>query len=319
MKIIGRVLPVVFFLSLNPAGLTQTEVSKPNFSKTVDPVILTVIVTNERGNFITGLRRENFQVFIEKESANIIDFREDDVPHSVGIIFDASASVGNPRSMRPLIKSAQQSLMGFLNASNPGNEYFMLAFNIKPQLLQDWTSDSKAIIDALNLLQPKGGTALYDACYLAIDKVQHGRSSKRALILISDGLDNLSTYTFNQVRQELRASDVPVYAVNFSDSGYEVSQTQIEGEAILDEFCEVSGGRSFTQRKGRPLTKSEATSAFESIAQELRHQYTIAVRPPVSAANSKWHKLKIKVEADGEMKHLSARTREGFYVNQRND
>jgi Ca-activated chloride channel family protein len=321
MKTTGRVV-VAFALSLSLhfTGVTQTgtsNVKTKSFPKTEEPVILTTIVTNKKGNFVTGLRQDNFRIFVDKKPAEIINFREEDVPLSVGIIFDASGSVGNPPLMRPVIKSSLQALKGFLEGSNQANEYFLMAFNIKPQLLLDWTSDSNAIFDKLEVLQPKGNTAFYDACYVAIDKVRHGRYPKRVLILISDGQDNLSTYSLNQVREELKESGVLVYSMNFSGPALEGGGLVMEGQTILDELSRLSGGASFSQRYGRSLTTSDATSAFESIAQELRHQYTVTVRPNVSPNDKKWHKIRIKVEAPSEMKQLSARTREGFYLNHR--
>jgi Ca-activated chloride channel family protein len=110
-------------------------------------------------------------------------------------------------------------------------------------------------------LQPKENTAFYDACYLAIDKVRHGRYSKRALILISDGQDNLSTYSLNQVRDEVRASDVLVYSMNFSGAALAGGDLVIEGQSMLDELSRLSGGASFSQRYEGSMTRSNATSA----------------------------------------------------------
>ena len=320
----GKVV-VLFALSLSSTlnGVTQTtssNVPATTLSQAVQPVTLAITVINKRGNFVTGLQRDNFRIAIDKNPAEIIDFREDDAPLSVGIIFDASGSVGNPQSPKTAFKSTQQALASFLEASNQANEYFLMAFNNKPQLLLDWTSDAKAIIEVLGGLQPKGKTAFYDACYLAINKVQHGRYSKRVLILISDGEDNLSTYTFNQVRDELKASGVLVYSVNFSRADDAGSVLGMEGQEFLKELSLLSGGMSFYQEYGGSVAK-KATSIFELFAQELRHQYTIAITPRVSSDNKKWHRIKIKVQpaphASGEMKQLSARTREGFYLNHR--
>jgi Ca-activated chloride channel family protein len=325
MKVCCKVV-VLFALisSFNVGGAAQTASSKPpatSLQKSLEPVVLTTTVMNKKGEPVSGLRRDNFQVFIDKDPAEIVDFRQEDEPLSVGIIFDASGSVADQHSMKSLIKDLQQALRTFIDTSNQSNEYFVMAFNIRPQLLLDWTSDSRAIIDTLSVLQPKGNTALYDACYLAIDKVQHGRNSKRVLILVSDGEDNVSTYSFDQVRDELRVSDVLVYSINFSNTGFAGSALGTEGLEILNELSLVSGGTFFYKRNGRAITTSEANAIFELIARELRQQYTIAVAPHNSSDTGKWHKIRIKVggaaNARGEMKHFSARTREGFYLNQR--
>ena len=315
---------LTLFLVLSLPCASQTPSSNPEVTQSataVEPVVLTTIVYNGKGNLVTGLQRENFKVFIDNKPTEIVDFREEDGPLSVGIIFDASASVGYPQLMRPLIKSSQQALSTFLQTSNPANEYFLMAFNLKPQLLLDWSSDSQAIINTLALVQPKGNTAFYDACYLALDKMQHGRYSRQVLILITDGQDNVSTYSLDRVRDELKASGVMVYSLNFAGTGEAGSTLGMEGQHILEGLSSVSGGRFFYQRFGRAMSTSDASDAFDLIAQELQHQYTIIVRPEVPSDNDKWHKVKIKLQAainaPAEMKHLSARTREGFYLNHR--
>lgn len=326
MNASGRIVALLaLFLSFNLTGATQTapQIGSTASTKAADKVVFSTTVINKKGNLVRGLQRDNFQISVDKKPANIIDFREEDVPLSVGLIFDASASaVGYRQSVkaaRALINSGQQALKRFLEMSNPSNEYFLMAFSNRAQLLLDWTSDPKAIIDTLSVLQPKGNTAFYDACYLAIDKVRHGRYSKRVLILITDGKDNNSKYSFTQVRDELRASEVLVYSVNFSGPEIAGTSLDMEGQNILDEFSLVSGGKSL--KTDRSLAASDAISVFELIANELRHQYTIAVAPNVSSDTGEWHKIRIKVEAaanaPGEMKHLSARTREGFYLNHR--
>lgn len=314
---------IALFLTLAFPCASQTASSRiePGSSKaSAPPLLLKAVVYNRKGNLVTELSRDSFRVFIDNQPANIVDFREEDVPLSVGIIFDASASVGYPQSMRPLIKSSQQALRTLLETSNPANEYFVMAFNLSPQLLLDWSSDSKAVVNTLSTVQPKGNTAFYDACYLALNKVQHGRYSRQVLILITDGQDNVSTYSLKQVSDELKASEVIVYSINFAGAGNAGSALGLEGQLMLEELSSVSGGRFFYQRFGKALTTADASNAFEVIAQELRHQYTIAVMPNVLSDDRKWHKIKIKLEPAAnapETKHLSARTREGFYLNHR--
>ena len=309
-----------FNLICNPQ--TTPQLGSTASARATDQVVFSTTVIDKKGNFVTGLQRDNFQVSIDKRPANITDFGEEDFPLSVGLIFDDSASVGYRRSVkatRALINSAQQGLKSFLDMSHPLNEYFLMAISNSPRLLLDWTSDSKAITDTLDVWQqPKGNTAFYDACYMGIDKLRLGSYSKRVLILITDGKDSNSTYSFTQVRNKLQQSNVLVYSV-FLGTRIEGSSISLEGQEILDDLSVISGGRLFWP--GETLTASEGTSIFEKIASELRHQYTIAVTPNVASDNIKWHKIKIKVSAapnaPDEMKHLSARTRDGFYLNHR--
>jgi Ca-activated chloride channel homolog len=321
MKDCGRIVTLLaLLLTFNLPCAGQTADAKPP-PRAVEPLILTTTVVNKKGGIVSGLQRDNFRVFIEKKPADITDFREEDEPLSMGIVVDVSGSAGSAQSFGTMVQNWQQALRTLLETSNQSNEYFLMAFNIKPQLLLDWTSDPQAIIDTLRLLQPKGNTAFYDACYLAIDKVRHGRYAKRVLLLISDGEDNISTYSFNQVRDELRSSDVLVYSVNFSGVENLGSTLGMEGQQLMNELSIVSGGMSFYRSSGRFLPASDARSIFQLIAHELRHQYTIAITPGASVDTGKWHKIRIKIQAaangPSDLKHLSARTREGFYLDQR--
>lgn len=314
----GRMFVLLaLFASYNLTSASQT-VSQVQKNPTDNKVVLSTTVTNKKEKLVGGLQRGNFHISIDKRRTNIVDFREEDLPLSLGIILDASASVVPDRSSaRSLINLRAQALRRLLEISNPANEYFLMVFNDQPRLLLDWTADSKAIIDTVDVVKPKGNSAFYDACFLAINKVLRGRYSKRVLILISDGQDNASTYSLAQIRDQLKSSDVLVYSVNFAFQGIAGSELGPQGQNVLNDLSLVSGGKSFmTSQKG-----NESVSVFELIATELRHQYTIAVTTDDGSDDRKWHKIKIKVEAAGnasaEMKHLSARTREGFYLRHR--
>ena len=320
-RIVVPLFAAVVSLHLTGVSQTSSKTSQAESSpRATNHFLLTATVINKKGDFVTGLQKDNFRVFFDNEPVNITDFSEADLPLSVGILFDASASVINAGSPRDFLNAFQQALRALLHSSNKSNEYFLLAFNNSPQLLLDWTADPNALADALNFVRPKGNTAVYDACYLAIDKLQHGRYSKRALILISDGEDNVSSYSFNQLREALRESDVLLYTVNFSDRNGAGSSLGMEGQLILKELSSISGGMFFST-KGAPLRIKDATSVFEVIASELAHQYSVEIQPQFSNVDNKWHKIKIRAEsppnARGETKRLQARTRDGFYLNHR--
>lgn len=321
MKDCGRIVALfALLLAFNIICAGQTANSKPQ-PRTVEPLILTTTVVNKRDDIVSGLQRDNFRVFIDKKAADITDFREQDEPLSLGLVFDVSGSARSSQPIQTLVKNWQQALRTLFETSNQSNEYFLMAFNIKPQLLLDWTFDHQAVIDTLSTLQADGNTALYDACYLAIDKVRHGRYTKRVLLLISDGQDNVSNYSFTQVRDELRSSEILVYSVNFSSMQSQGSALGLEGQQLMNELSTVSGGISFYRSVGRFLSASDAKSIFQLIAHELRHQYTIAITPDISVDTRKWHKIRIKLQAaangPSNLKHFSARTREGFYLNHR--
>lgn len=304
-KIIGRIL-LAFSLVL----ICSVPVLNQS-SNSSEPLVITATLTTKRGLAI-GLKQENFEVFVDKEPAKILYARTEDVPLSVGIVFDASGSV---KAGRALVDNLQQALKSFIERSNHANEYFVVAFNKTPQLLLDWSSDSKAILGSLGGVQPTGNTAFYDACYLAIDKVQHGRNPKRVLLVISDGRDNSSRYAFTQVREALKESNVMFYSVNVTQAPG--TSLALEGQGILDEFSALSGGMAYFDVDSSQLRPKDGKALLEVVATELRNQYTIAIETGMTETKvGKWHKLKLKVKSPTNLK-LEARTRDGFYLNQR--
>lgn len=269
-----------------------------------DVVTLNVTVTDSYGRFVSGLKKNAFTVFDDDEQQEIEFFSDEDAPASVGIVFDVSGSMKGDKIAR-----AREALSKFIETSHPRDEYFLIAFNKRAQLLLDRTRDGDAVLSKLTLVQPKDNTALYDAVYLGTEKVMRGVHQKRAVILISDGQDNNSRYTFNDVKKQLKESDVTVYAIGILGGGDNGSLGAM-GQAYLDELTSVTGGASFY-----PKTNAEMDEIFERIALELRHQYSIGFRPKNFINDGKWHKLKVKVKPPRGLPKLFIRTREGYIAN----
>jgi Ca-activated chloride channel homolog len=286
-----------------PAPTPPDDRDRPLIVNT-DVVTLNVTVTDLYGRFVSGLKKKDFTVFDESEQQEIEFFSDEDSPVSVGILFDVSGSMSGEK-----IAKAREALSKFIDVSHPMDEYFLIAFNKRAQLLLDRTRDGKAVLDKLTLVQPKDNTALYDAVYLGADRVMRGAHQKRAMIIISDGQDNNSRYTFSDVRKQLKESDISVYAIGILGGGDMGSMDGIKGQAYLDELTGVTGGRSFY-----PQTNAELDEIFERIAIELRHQYSIGYRPANFTNDGKWRKLKVKVKPRRGMPRLFLRTREGYYA-----
>src|SRR5882724_4372715 len=269
-----------------------------------DLITFTVTVTDIYGRFVSGLSKNAFSIFDDKQQQNISFFSDDDSPVSVGVIFDVSGSMSGEK-----VKRARDALSHFVQTSHDSDEYFLIAFNSRAQLLMDRTRDGNAVLDKLTFVQTRSNTALYDACYLGVERVQRGTHPKRALLLISDGQDNNSRYTFNELRRVLKESDVVLYAIGIlggSDAG---SALGMEGQSILDELAGVSGGKAFYPRSG-----AEMDDIFEQIALELRHQYSIGYKPRDFVTNGKWHKIKIKVDPPRGLPRLFPRYKEGYFA-----
>ena len=269
-----------------------------------DLVTLTLTVTDPYGRYVSGLNKGAFSIIDNGVPQEITYFSDSDSPVSVGILFDISGSMGKDK-----IVKARNALSRFIMASHPSDEYFLIAFNSRAQLLLDRSRDGDAVLQKLTLVKPKDSTALYDAVYLGIEKVTRGAHQKRALLIISDGQDNSSRYNFGEVRRLMREADVVTYAVGII-GGYDAgSSTGMQGQAFLDEISSVSGGKSFY-----PQSDVEMDEIFDRIGLELRRQYSIGYTPTDFEPNGKWRKVKTKVKPPRGLPRLTVRGREGYYA-----
>ena len=267
-----------------------------------DLVTLNVSVMNADGFHVAGLTKRDFAVTDNKIPQDITFFSDADLPLSVGIVFDVSGSMSGKK-----IESAQEALSTFIKTSHPDDEYFLVGFNSQPQLLLERTRNGNSVIDKLSLVDPRGSTALYDASYLALDRVMEGMYPKRAILIISDGQDNHSRYTFSNLQRALKESGAILYAIGIQGSAN--GMLDVYGKLLLYELASVSGGRVFF-----PRNSAQMNEAFEQIALELRHQYSIGYRPLNLVLDGKWHRVKVKVTPPSELKRIWVRSREGYYA-----
>ncbi len=292
--------------SAKPAPSPSVTVGTPDDERQIvnsDLITLTVTVTDMYGRFVTGLNQQAFTITDDKTEQEISFFSDDDAPASLGIIFDVSGSMSGDK-----IKKAREALSRFIETSHDGDEYFLIGFNTRAQLLLNKTRDSDALLDKLTYVQTKGQTALYDACYLGVEKVTRGAHEKKAVLLISDGQDNSSRYTFSELRRLLKETDVIIYAVGIVGE-HDDGMLGMSGRAILEELSGVSGGKAFF-----PSSAAEMNDTFERIALELRTQYSIGYRPSNFVNDGRWHKIKVKVDPPRGMSRLFVRAKEGYFA-----
>ena len=285
--------------------LPQGEVDEKNPVITnTDLITFNVTVTDIYGRFVSGLGKNAFAIFDDKSQQDITFFSDEDAPVSVGVLFDVSGSMSGEK-----VRRARDALAHFIQTSHDRDEYFLIGFNSRAQLLMDRTRDGNAVLDKLTFVQTKNNTALYDACYLGVERVQRGTHPKRALLLISDGQDNNSRYTFNELRRVLKESDVVLYAIGILGGSDVGSALGMEGQSVLDELAGVSGGKAFYPRSG-----AEMDDIFEQIALELRHQYSIGYKPANFNSDGKWHKIKVTVHPPRGLPRLFVRSKEGYFA-----
>jgi Ca-activated chloride channel family protein len=264
-------------------------------------VNVTVTVTDTYGRFVTGLQKEHFQVYDDKIEQDIAHFSDEDTPVSLGIVYDVSGS------MKSRVARSYDSLMRFFETSHQDDDFFLIAFNDRPALVQDFTTSADQLLGRLMFVDAKKSTALYDAAYLAVEKVRQGRHSKKALLLISDGQDNNSRYSYKELRNRVKEADVLIYAIGITDP-YNDSLAGM-GRSVLEEITRMTGGRAFFPNAN---SRFELTEICARIALELRHQYSIGFYPTDTEKNTKWHKVKIKVNRPKGIGRLSLSYKDGY-------
>jgi Ca-activated chloride channel family protein len=268
----------------------------------VDLVLVPVTVMDQMGRLVLGLEKESFNVFDQGKPEVIRHLSSEDAPISVGIIFDASGS------MYGKMERSREAVLQFLRSSNPEDEFFLVAFNDRPQLLVDFTGSADEIQDEIVKVRPDGGTALLDALYLGLDQMKKARNERRVLLVISDGGDNHSRYTAKEVWPVVREADVQIYAMGIFD---EAPRTQAErlGPDLLTFATGITGGRTFPIRNLKRVGDAAAELSIE-----LRNQYLVAYRPNNLAHDGMWHKLIVRVTPPQNLPRLRVYAKAGYYA-----
>lgn len=178
----------------------------------VSLVLVPVTVTDPLDRLVTGLEREHFAIYENKQRQEIRYLSSEDSPVSVGVIFDVSGSMSSK------IERAREAVIEFLKAANPQDEFFMITFSEQPQIISGFTQSIEDIQSKLIFIAPKGRTALLDAIYLSVSKLREARHQRKALLIISDGGDNHSRYSEREIRSVVKEADALIYAVMPSES-----------------------------------------------------------------------------------------------------
>ena len=277
-------------------GVAEEDLSPPRFRINVDTVVVRVTVTDPLNRYVVGLQREHFQLFENKLEQTLTHFSSDSSAISVGIILDTSGSMGDN------VLSARSSVIRFLEQGDPEDEYFLVTFNEQSTLVRDFTNRSENIQNELSIKSPKGRTALYDAIYIGLEKIRDARSEKKALIVITDGEDNSSRYTFSELKDFVKESDVQIYVVGErSEMGY--------GRGIITEIVRLTGGRAFF-----PNNFKQLDYFCDLIHSELRSQYLVGYSSTDSKSDGSWRKVQVRLDPPEGMPKLKVRTKEGYFA-----
>jgi Ca-activated chloride channel family protein len=271
----------------------------------VNMVVVNVTVTDPYDRIVTGLELTNFQVFDEKVEQKIEAFSTEDAPISVGLIFDSSGSMGDK------IEKSKEAALQFFKTSNPQDEFMLINFSDRPNLITGFTTKFENLQDRLLFVKAGGKTALLDAIYLGLSEMKKATTNRKALLVISDGGDNHSRYTENDIKRAVKESDVQIYAVGIFEPLASRARTPEEagGPGLLAELSEVSGGRMFSVED-----INELPDIAEKISIELRNQYVLGYRPSNLVRDGRWRRVKVKLNPPKGLPPLQVYARTGYYA-----
>jgi Ca-activated chloride channel homolog len=286
-------------------NVVQPNIHTRPIQVNVNMVVVGVTVTDPYDRIVTGLDKSNFEVFDEKVSQDIATFSTEDVPISVGMIFDASGSMSDK------IEKSKEAALQFFKTSNPEDEFMLIQFNERPDLISAFTSKFEKLQDRLLFVKSGGRTALLDAIYLGLNEMKKARSSRKALLVISDGGDNHSRYTENEIKRAVRESDAQIFAVAVLEPLASRNRTPEEaaGPSLLSDLATVSGGRMFSVEDA-----SELPDIAEKISIELRNEYVIGYKPSNLVRDGRWRRIKVKLDAPRGLPPLQVYARTGYYA-----
>lgn len=306
-RILPPLLPLLILSALILAESTQDT---PRFSTRVDQIVVYAAVYDSEGQLVTGLTQEEFALFEDKIEQEVTSFTQTEVPSTIGIVLDSSGSMRNKMSM------VEDALDLFLSQNNPQNELFLIRFDDEVELEEDFTRETEDVRDAIANVIVKGGTALYDAIYLSVDKAQSGLEPKKVAVVFTDGEDKDSYYSHEELIEKIREVDTQVFVVAFLDRdlsedkgffGIFKSQRQrVEHE--ITEIAEYTGGKAYFPEK-----VEELNGIFQSIAHELKNQYRLAYISSNPKRDGQWRRIDLRVE-DARERGLKVRSKRGYYA-----
>jgi len=274
----------------------------PMIKSKVDLVLVPVTVTDPMNRLVTGLDKENFEVFEGKDRQDVRHFSAEDAPISLGVIFDMSGSMASK------IERAREAVIDFFKTANPQDEFFLVTFSDKPEETSDFTQSIDDLQGKLVFTVPKGRTALLDAIYLGISKMREAKYPKKSLLIISDGGDNHSRYTEGEIKSLVKEADTMIYSIGIYDHYFATEEERL-GPQLLSDVSELSGGRAFTIDNPNDLA-----DVATKIGIELRNQYVLGYRPKNPGHDGKWHKIKVKLLPPKGLPPLHVYAKSGYYA-----
>jgi Ca-activated chloride channel family protein len=269
----------------------------------VNLVVLHTTVLDDRGRFADGLKQDSFRVLEDKVEQKLAVFKREDVPVSMGLVIDNSGSM---RDKRPRVNQAAITLV---EASNPQDEAFVVNFNddFYLDLDKDFTNSIPELKEALERIDSRGSTALYDAIIGSLDHVKKGSKDKKVLLIVTDGEDNTSHSSLEKTIREIQKTDTVIYTIGLLSE--ESKKSAKRAKRALEEIAKASGGLAYF-----PENVEDVHTICEQVAHDIRNQYTLAYYPTNTKRDGTFRAVQVEVIPPRGRGKLVARTRNGYYA-----
>lgn len=301
---------------LSPAQHERPSLQEAPIKLTTDLVSLNVMVTDQTGRAIPGLKKEDFEVYEDRVEQQVSFFSSDEAPVSWGLILDRSGS------MMGMMRDVYRAAAHVVDDGTEHDEMFVATFNKKVELVTDFLSDKHKLENSLLGLRAEGETALWDAVAFGMDTVTRGKNRKKVLVVVTDGQDNASKVRFRDLIERAEEADVLIYPVGMFESegmlwrelvklGIRIRETDPQLE--LERLAQATGTRAHF-----PTDIEQCKTAMKEIAREVSQQYSIGYYPANTARDGKWRKIQVKVGEVSKRAYV-ARARAGYYAPKADD
>lgn len=300
-----------------PSGQQPGQTQQPNdavgavtksgdryvFRSQVNEVTLSATVLDTRRHLVTNLNDANFAVYEDNQPQKITSFRREDIPVSIGIVVDNSGSMRTKRA------AVTKAVLNLIQASNPQDEVFVVNFNDDPYLDQDFTNKVDPLREALDRVDSRGGTALYDAVIASADHLAKGaKKEKKVLLVVTDGVDNESRESLESAIRKVQDDNGPtIYTIGILGDEPGIKRAKRALQSLSDQ----TGGVAFF-----PKDLVEVDEISQEVARDIRNQYTITYKPTNPRSNGGYRKVKVEARAPG-YKDLQVRTRDGYFADEK--
>ena len=268
-------------------------------------VLVPVTVTDRQNRLVTGLEQKYFKVFEDSVEQTITHFGIEEAPISVGVVLDCSGS------MRDKLGKARKALAQFLKTANAGDEFALVTFADRPELLSGFTGRIEEVQNRLTLTYPEGRTALLDAVLLTMRQMKLARNPRKVILIISDGGDNASRYSVTEIENAVREGDVQIFSIAILDTrlGRWLTYEETSGPSLLHDISIQTGGRMFEVDNINNLPEIAS-----KIGLAIRLQYVLGYAPSNAVNNGKYHKVNVKLAQPVQKLKLRLSWRLGYYA-----